>query len=43
MKNIFWTPRKITFVIFILFVFVLGLIAFYIYIGAVEAAGGTSK
>jgi hypothetical protein len=39
----FWTLGKITFVIFVLFVIVLGIISFYIYLGLVEAAGGTMK
>jgi hypothetical protein len=39
----FWTPGKITFVIFIFSILVLGIIAFYIYLGAIEAAGGTVK
>ena len=39
----FWSPVKITIVIAIFSVIVLGMIIFYIYVGAVEASWGTVK
>jgi hypothetical protein len=39
----FWTTSKITLVIFIFSILVLGVIALFIYIGLIEAAGGVMK
>ena len=39
----FWSPVKITIVIAIFSIIVLGAIIFYIYVGAVEASWGTVK